>query len=122
MGTHGVEIFAKPVSPDHLSDDPLVATHISNRILEAAENSETAAKSERAGATEATEANKTPRIGAVGNKDEVLHNEISNPLVRMILTAYRSDFFPILLLLAGYTLFALGAALFVLLVWIVYAA
>ncbi|WP_095203443.1 hypothetical protein [Mesorhizobium carmichaelinearum] len=115
MGTHGVEIFAKPVSLDHLSDDPLVATHISNRILKAAKDSKTAAKSEWA---EATEAPKTPRIGVVGDKDDVLQNEIANPLVRMILTAYRSDLFPILLLLGSYTVFALGAAL-ILLVWLI---
>ncbi|PBB65935.1 hypothetical protein CK228_24685 [Mesorhizobium sp. WSM4312] len=96
MGTQGVEIFAKPVSPDHLSDDPLVAPHISNGILKAAENSKAATKS---GPAEATEANK-------------------NPLVRKILTACRSDYFPVLLLLAGYTLVAFGAAL-ILLVWLI---
>ena len=40
----------------------------------------------------------------------------------MIVTAYRSDIFPVLLLLAIYTLFAFGAALFVLLAWIVHTA
>ncbi|PBB23917.1 MULTISPECIES: hypothetical protein [unclassified Mesorhizobium] len=114
MGTHGVEIFAKPVSTD-LSDDPLVATHISNRILKAAENSQAATKS---GPAEATEANKAPFIEVAGDKDDLLHNEISNPVVRVILTAYRSDYFPILLLLAGYTLFAFGAAL-ILLLWLI---
>ena len=52
MRTHGVQIFAKPVSQDQLSDDPLVATHISNRILKAAENAKTTAKSKRAEAIE----------------------------------------------------------------------
>ncbi|WP_162034335.1 hypothetical protein [Mesorhizobium japonicum] len=118
MGTRRAEIFAKPMAQNHLSDDPLVATHISNRILMAAENSKTA-KSERA---EATGASETPAIEVVGDKDDLLHHEIANLLIRMVLPAYRSDFFPILLLLAIYTLFAFGAALFLLLGWAVYRA
>ncbi|PBB23932.1 hypothetical protein CK227_24975 [Mesorhizobium sp. WSM4308] len=116
MGKHGVEIFAKPVSPDHLSDASSVAAPISNSILKAAKNPnpKAATKSARAEAT----ANKTRSIGGVGDKGEVLHDEISNSVVRIVLTAYRSDYFPILLLLAGYTLFAFGAAL-ILLLWMI---
>ena len=88
-----------------------MANHISNRLLKAAENSEKAGKLERA---ESIETNKTPSIGIVGEQDEVLDDE-TNPVIRMIPAAYRSDFFPVLLLLAIYTLFAFGAALFVLL-------
>src|SRR5690242_7517642 len=105
MGTQGVEIFAKAVAQDPLSHDPLVANHISNRILKAAENFKTVGKLERAESTEA--------IGIVGEQEDVLDNE-TNPVIRMTLAAYRSDFFPVLLLLAIYTLFAFGAALFVL--------
>ncbi|MGX5830610.1 hypothetical protein [Mesorhizobium sp. 43Arga] len=118
MSTRRAEIFAKPVAQDQLSGDPLVANHISNRILKAAENAQTTAKSER---PEAIKEYKIPSIGAVADKDDVLHTEIANPLIRMIMTVYQSDFFPVLLLLAIYTLFAFSAALF-LLGWIAYTA
>lgn len=117
MSGQGVEIFAKSVATNHLSDDPLVANHISNRILKADENSKT--ESERA---EATKANKIPSTGVVEAQDDLLHDEIAESLIHMMLTAYRSDFFPVLLLLAIYTLVAFGAALFLLMGWIVHMA
>ncbi|WP_202360811.1 hypothetical protein [Mesorhizobium sp. 131-3-5] len=82
MSTHGVQIFAKAVSQDHLSDDPLVGTHIANRILKAADNAKTAATSERA---EAIEEKKIPSIGVGAYKDDVLHHEIANSLTGMVL-------------------------------------
>ncbi|MGX5830218.1 hypothetical protein [Mesorhizobium sp. 43Arga] len=119
MGTRAAEMFAKPLAQDELSGDPLVATHISNRTLKAAESAQTIAKSER---PEAIKEYKIPGIGAVADKDDVLHTEIANPLIRVIMPAYQSDFFPVLLLLAIYTLFAFSAALFLLLGWIMYTA
>ncbi|BCG83100.1 hypothetical protein [Mesorhizobium sp. 113-3-3] len=116
MRTRGVQIFTEPVSQDYLSDDPLVATHISNRLLKAAHNATTTAKSEP---EEVIEAKKIPSRGVGANKED---NEIADPLLRVIVAAYRSDIFPVLLLLAIYTLVAFGAALFVLLGWILHTA
>ncbi len=39
-------------------------------------------------------------------------------LIRVIVAAYHSDFFPVLLLLTGYMLFAFAAAL-ILLLWLI---
>ena len=118
MSTRRAEIFAEPVAQDHLSGDPLVAKHISDRILKAAENAKRTAESERPAAIEE---HKIPSTGAVAGKDDVLHN-VANPLIRMIVTAYQSDYYPVLLILAIYTLFAFGATLFVLLELIAHIA
>ena len=119
MGTRGAEIFAKPVTQDQLSGDPLLATHILDRILKAAENARTTAESEQ---SEAIKEYKIPSIGVAADKRDLLHYEIANPLIRVIVATYRNDLFPVLLLFAIYTLFAFGAALFVLLGWIVHTA
>ena len=119
MSTRRAEIFAKPVAQDQLSGDTLVANHILNRILKAAENAKTTVEP---GRPEAIEEYRIPSIGAVADKDDVLHNEIASPLIRMIMTAYQSDLFPVLLILAIYTLFAFGATLFVLLELIAHIA
>jgi len=108
MSTRRAEIFAKPVAQDQLSGDTLVANHILNRILKAAENAKTTVEP---GRPEAIEEYRIPSIGAVADKDDVLHNEIANPLIRMIMTAYQI-----------YTLFAFGATLFVLLELIAHIA
>ena len=113
MGTRGAEIVAKPVTQDQLSGEPLAAaTHISNRILKAAETKTTA----KLASAEPIDENKTPSAGVVTNTEDVFQNEIANPLIRAIATSYRSDYFPVLLILVIYTLFAFGAAL-CLLMW-----
>ncbi|BCG83832.1 hypothetical protein MesoLj113b_73740 (plasmid) [Mesorhizobium sp. 113-3-3] len=110
MGTRGAELFAKSVSPDHPSDGRVAAIRTVSRIL-TAEKAEAAAKSERATTQDAI-----PK--AVDGKEGLLDNEIHNPLIRVIVVAYHSDFFPVLLLLSGYILFAFGAAL-ILLLWLI---
>ncbi|WP_322419568.1 hypothetical protein [Mesorhizobium huakuii] len=110
MGTSGAELFAKSVARDHPSDDRVAAIHSASRILEA---EKAAAKSERA---EATTQDGMPKV--VDDQHGLSGNEIPNPLTRVIVAAYRSDFFPVLLLLTGYMLFAFGAAL-ILLLWLI---
>ena len=112
MGTSGAELFAKSVARDHPSDDRVAAIHSASRILEA-EKAEAAPKSERA---EATTQDGIPKV--VDDQHGLSDNEIPNPLTRVIVAAYRSDFFPVLLLLTGYMLFAFGAAL-ILLLWLI---
>ncbi|OBQ72415.1 hypothetical protein [Mesorhizobium loti] len=109
MGTRAAEIVAKPVTQDQLAGDPLAAaTRISNGILKAAETKTTA----KPAPTQPMDESRTPSTGVAANNEDVFQN----PLIRAIAASYRSDYFPVLLILVIYTLFAFGAAL-CLLMW-----
>jgi len=104
MHMRGVGLFAKATPQDRLSDDPARGEDIAKRILSAAEKVA------------------IPSTGVQPAESDLARNDLGDSKadskkIRPIGAVLDSDFFPILLLIAIYTLAVFGATLLALLWW-----